>query len=476
MKKYPYYIDTQLPWIQSIPGHWKLLRNKIFLLEREEKSTTGDEPLLSLSQYTGISIKGKNTEKTGMIKAESLIGYKAVFINDIVMNIMLAWNGSTARSKYEGIISPAYAIYKVINDTANPDYLHYIFKTPQYMKYFEAFSTGIIKSRLRLYPQSFLSLYTIIPPHDEQDQIVRFLDWKVSRINRVINNKKKQLLMLEERKMAIVNDVLTGGIAGVKYKPSGIEGLSVIPEVWYEKALKCYVTSNDESLSSKMPDEYEFNYIDISTTGFRRLKKAPVHLTFEEAPSRARRIVREGDTILSTVRTYLKAILYIDCKKDGYIVSTGFSVLRPKDGIYPPLLSYALSCDYFINSVIKNSVGVSYPAISDRKLLSLKLALPASYKEQVELYDYITKLTASTDSAINYINNMIKELQELKERIISDAVTGKIDVRDIEIPEYEFVEEDTRINDEEDNEKVEEEENEAWHSPTQKKTALKPLL
>ena len=165
----------------------------------------------------------------------------------------------------------------------------------------------------------------------------------------MINNKKKQLLMLEERKMAIVNDVLTGGIAGVKYKPSGIEGLSVIPEVWYEKALKCYVTSNDESLSSKMPDEYEFNYIDISTTGFRRLKKAPVHLTFEEAPSRARRIVREGDTILSTVRTYLKAILYIDCKKDGYIVSTGFSVLRPKDGIYPPLLSYALSCDYFIN-------------------------------------------------------------------------------------------------------------------------------
>ena len=151
MKKYLCYVDAGLSWVQPIPEHWKLLRNKAFLLERVEKSTTGDETLLSLSQYTGISIKGNDTDKTGMYKAESLIGYKSVFVNDIVMNIMLAWNGSTAKSKHKGIISPAYAIYKVVNDTINPDYLHYIFKTPQYMRYFETFSTGIINSRLRLY-------------------------------------------------------------------------------------------------------------------------------------------------------------------------------------------------------------------------------------------------------------------------------------------------------------------------------------
>ena len=208
MKKYPCYVDARLPWIQPIPEHWKLLRNKAFLSEREEKSTTGDETLLSLSQYTGISIRGKDTEKTGMYKAESLIGYKAVFINDIVMNIMLAWNGSTAKSKHIGIISPAYAIYKVVNDTVNPDYLHYIFKTPQYMRYFETFSTGIIKSRLRLYPQSFLHLYTIIPPRDEQDQIVRFLDWKVSSINRLINIKRKEIVALGELKQNIITNTM----------------------------------------------------------------------------------------------------------------------------------------------------------------------------------------------------------------------------------------------------------------------------
>lgn len=106
------------------------------------------------------------------------------------------------------------------------------------------------------------------------------------------------------------------------------------------------------------------------------------------------------------------------------------------------MLSYALSCDYFINAVIRNSVGVSYPAINDKKLLSLKLALPKSYDEQVKVYEQIMALTESTDITIKYLQDMVNGLQDLKARLISDTVTGKIDVRGIEIPEYEFVDED----------------------------------
>lgn len=156
---------------------------------------------------------------------------------------------------------------------------------------------------------------------------------------------------------------------------------------------------------------------------------------------------QEGDTILSTVRTYLKAVLYIGRDLDGYVASTGFSVLRPKKGVYPKLLSYALSCDYFIDSVIRNSAGTSYPSITDKRLLSLKLALPASEKEQQELFEYITQLTATTDDAISCLNVEIKRLQNLKERLISDVITGNIDTRNIEIPEYEYVEETSAADD-----------------------------
>lgn len=429
-------------WFGEIPLTWDVKRIKALFSLRDERNHLPLSEVNLISLYTNIGVVQHSdlTHTTGN-RAQNADGYKIVKPDDIIVNILLCWMGAIGHCAYDGVTSPAYDIYTPYPGI-NPRYYHYLFRTKLFSQQCYKAGKGIMTMRWRTYSPQFRNIKVPVPTLDEQNHIVDFLNWKISKINGLINNKKKQLSLLEQRKMAIVNHVLTGGIAGVKCKPSRIEGISAIPENWEEKALKWYVTSNDESLSGSTPDDYEMDYIDISTTGFRRLKKEPVHLTFDEAPSRARRIVREGDTIISTVRTYLKAILYIEPEKDGYIVSTGFSVLRPKAGVYPQLLSFALSCDYFINAVIKNSVGVSYPAINDKKLLSLKLALPASYEEQVELYKYITKLTASTDSAINYTRDIIKGLQELKERIISDVVLGRIDIQSIEIPTYEYVDED----------------------------------
>lgn len=429
-------------WFGETPPSWDIKRIKALFSLRDERNYLPLSEVNLISLYTNIGVVQHSdlTHTTGN-RAQNADGYKIVKLDDIIVNILLCWMGAIGHCAYDGVTSPAYDIYTPYPGI-NPRYYHYLFRTKLFSQQCYKAGKGIMAMRWRTYSPQFRNIKVPVPTLDEQNHIVDFLNWKISKINSLINNKKKQLSLLEQRKMAIVNHVLTGGIAGAKCKASRIEGISAIPENWEEKALKWYVTSNDESLSGSTPGDYEMDYIDISTTGFRRLKKDPVHLTFDEAPSRARRIVREGDTILSTVRTYLKAILYIEPEKDGYIVSTGFSVLRPKVGVYPQLLSFALSCDYFINAVIKNSVGVSYPAINDKKLLSLKLALPASYEEQVELYGYITQLTASTDSAINYMRDTIKGLQELKERIISDIVLGRIDIQNFEIPAYEYVDED----------------------------------
>ena len=429
-------------WFGEIPPTWDVKRIKALFSLRDERNYLPLSEVNLISLYTNIGVVQHSdlTHTTGN-RAQNADGYKIVKPDDIIVNILLCWMGAIGHCAYDGVTSPAYDIYTPYPGV-NPRYYHYLFRTKLFSQQCYKAGKGIMAMRWRTYSPQFRNIKVPVPTLDEQNHIVNFLNWKISKINGLINNKKKQLSLLEQRKMAIVNHVLTGGIAGVKCKSSRIEGISAIPENWEEKALKWYVTSNDESLSGSTPDDYEMDYIDISTTGFRCLKKEPVHLTFDEAPSRARRIVRKGDTILSTVRTYLKAILYIEPEQDGYIVSTGFSVLRPKVGVYPQLLSFALSCNYFINAVIKNSVGVSYPAINDKKLLSLKLALPASYEEQVELYEYITQLTASTDSAINYMRDSIKGLQELKERIISDVVLGRTDIRRFEIPAYEYVDEE----------------------------------
>lgn len=145
--------STNIPWLPAIPEHWQIKPIRSLLREVTEKSETGDEELLSLSQYTGISYK-KDAKNTGMFEAESTIGYKKVYPGQFVMNIMLAWNGSYAVSDLEGIISPAYCVFDFVSD-CDKLYYHYLLRLGIYSGAFKTASRGIIDSRLRLYPNRF---------------------------------------------------------------------------------------------------------------------------------------------------------------------------------------------------------------------------------------------------------------------------------------------------------------------------------
>lgn len=453
---YDEYKAVDLPTAQKIPKPWDLKRNRYLFTEMKEEvgEHSSDYTLLSLSLKGVIprdvtSGKGKFPEKFDKYKIVKP-DYMAFCLFD-----MDETPRTVGLSNSHGMLTGAYTIVKV--DGIYPRYAYYYYLGIDNVKALRPFYTGLRKT---INISTFLGIKTPIPSIEEQCQISKFLDWQTSRLNKLINIRKKEIGALKEKRMALINETLTSGIRGSKLKPSRIGGLEFIPEDWVEKELKWYATSNDESIGGKMPDDFELNYIDISTVGFGSLKAKPAHMTFDKAPSRARRVVREGDTILSTVRTYLKSVCYIDETLDGYIASTGFSVLRPKAQVFPQLLSYAVCCDYFINAVIKNSIGTSYPAINDAKLMTLKLALPDTLKEQEELFEYITELTSSTDSLIECITKEVASLEEMKKRIIIDVTTGQIDVRNVNIPEFDFVdeiEESSDEYDEMDDESVDEE-------------------
>ena len=153
--------DSGISWIGGIPEHWEVCRMKRVFSEAKEKTTTESGTLLSLSQYTGITLKD-DAKKVGMFEAESTIGYNVVHSGQFVMNIMLAWNGSYAVSDYEGIISPSYCVFN-FNEDCEKKYFHYLLRLPAYAGAFKTMSKGIIESRLRLYPIYFLAFKTIIP-------------------------------------------------------------------------------------------------------------------------------------------------------------------------------------------------------------------------------------------------------------------------------------------------------------------------
>ena len=202
--------DSGIEWIGMIPEHWEVKRMKEIFSERKEVSTTGKEDLLSVSEYYGVARrKDKMTsDEECESRAESLVGYKICKANDLVMNIMLAWKTGLGISDYDGIVSPAYAVYE--GKGIIPHFYHYLLRTGLYVTEYKRHSKGIIDSRLRLYNDRFNNVIAIYPPIAEQQSIATYLDTKCSEIDKAIDNIGKQIDALKRLKRSLINEVVTG--------------------------------------------------------------------------------------------------------------------------------------------------------------------------------------------------------------------------------------------------------------------------
>lgn len=282
-----------------------------------------------------------------------------------------------------------------------------------------------------------------LPDILSQTKIADFLDVKTSRFDSIISKKEKLIEKLEEAKRSLISEVVTGKVKIIdgqmverspeEMKDSGIEWLGMVPREWNITRFKnsCYL--NIRSIPSNESQQREIQYIDIGS--IRGGSISQVHsFLLKDAPSRAQRIVRTNDVIVSTVRTYLKAIAFIDEKYDNHICSTGFAVLSPKDGgINPRLLYYMMISDDYVNQVMSRSVGVSYPAINAGEIINLPCIFPKSGEKQGKLVDFLDVKIAGFDSIIDTEQRIIQKLGEAKQSLIYEAVTGKIDLRDWEI-------------------------------------------
>jgi len=206
------------------------------------------------------------------------------------------------------------------------------------------------------------------------------------------------------------------------YKPSGVEWLGEVPEHWEEKPLKTVTSINDEVLSESVSTDHEMEYVDISSVSLANGIERTESVIFGDAPSRARRIPRDGDVLVSTVRTYLKAIAPVVSPPSNLVASTGFAVVRPQRGIHPGYLKYALQEEHFIQQVISRSTGVSYPAINASDIARIPLSLPKQ-SEQLAIATFLDHETAKIDALITEQQHLIELLQEKRQAVISHTVT-----------------------------------------------------
>ena len=188
------------------------------------------------------------------------------------------------------------------------------------------------------------------------------------------------------------------------------------------RRIKYVATINDETLSEETDPFYELRYVDIGNVDSSGQIYGIVTYAFSEAPSRARRRVRDGDVIVSCVRTYLQAIAPIRNPPDNLVVSTGFAVVRPSLGVLGTFAKYALRDPYFLAEVEKRSVGVSYPTINTSDLRDISVRLPDA-KRQADIADYLDHKTVRLDALIAAKERVRALLAEKRQAIITHAVT-----------------------------------------------------
>ena len=428
----PGYKPSHIHGIDLIPKHWDVQRLKYFYREADERSHTGLEGLMTVSSRTGVTPRRSDAT---MRLAASAEGYKLCRPGDIVINTMVAFKGALGAASQVGLVSPSYGVYRPINcDAVNSDYMGALLRTESYKTLYSTLSTGIVESRFRLYADSFLGIRVPIPPPEEQDAIVRFLDHADEQIQRYIAGKERLIALLEEERQALVHQAVTRGLDPcVRLKPSGVEWLGDVPEHWDVVRLGSmgrFSKGNGGTKEDEVPAGVPcVRYGDIYTSHkyFIRASRAYIETekTSEYTPLRYGDILfaGSGETVEEIGKSAVN-LIQEPTYSGGDVI-----IFRPTVRLNPEFTGYAT--DSPAAQAQKSIMGRGFTVmhIYGNQLKNLQIALPPIH-EQDGIVEHINGGTARIDQETARYYRQIGLMNEYRTRLIADVVTGQLDVRE----------------------------------------------
>ena len=445
LKPYPKYKDSGIKWIGEIPEGWEVGKLKFTLSKKRDSIKTGPfGSQLTIDEMYDHEYKVYN-QKNVITKDETL---GENYVSDEKFKELSAFKvspgellittrgtiGKTLRlskNAETGILHPCLMKINTNYEIIDNRFIEILLEESNIVS-IQLFLQSNATTIDVIYQDNLKEVLLSLPPCPEQTTIAAFLDKKTAKIDSQIEKDKKLIALLKEKRTALINHVVTIGLdPNVKLKDSGIDWIGEIPEGWEVHKLKYKTIINKKKLEDDINPNYVINYLDISNVDSSGNLLDIEEQIFEDAPSRARRIPRSGDTILSTVRTYLKAIAYLENIPGNLIVSTGFAVLEPIQSINSKYLFYSTSSEVFIQNVIAYSKGVAYPAINPPELGQIPIIMP-TLPEQTTIVNFLDNATAKIDKTIKLIEQKVNLLQEYKKSLIHHVVTGKVDVRGVE--------------------------------------------
>lgn len=419
------YQDSGVEWLGQIPALWEVKRLKDLFIECKDLSTTGKEDLLSVSEYYGVARRlDVMSDDEFDTRADSLIGYKICRKDDLVINIMLAWKRGLGFSAYDGIVSPAYAVYRGKDLISH--YYHYLLRTDLYTTEFKRHSKGIIDSRLRLYSDRFFAIKTIKPPLSEQQAIADYLDEKTSEIDSQVSLIKEKVAVLQKLKQSLINKVVTKGLnPDAELKGCGEDWLGQIPAHWEVKRLKDLTILGSGTTPKSSKEQYYTNGIypwlntgDVQNCEIinnenyitdEAIKDYPI---LKQYPSQTIILAMYGGGTIGNVGIM---------SYPAYVNQACCTMICNKNLYYKYLFYYLLVMQ---NNIISTGVGGTQINLNQNKISTYPISLPP-LSEQQAIADYLDEKTSEIDEQRSLLNQKAETYNKLKQSLIDEVVTGK---------------------------------------------------
>lgn len=438
MERYDSYKFSGIDWIGEIPSHWEAVKLKYLTESRKELSEDGGEELLSVTESRGIvkrqELKGNDEN---LSRSENLTGYRLVKQGNLVNNIMLMWKRGLGVSSYNGIVSPAYSVFSFINN-CHPAYFHYLLRSEEYITEFRRNSTGVVMSRLRLYDDSFGSIFSHYPPVNEQKLISRYLDKKTEQIDSLVKKIQKKIELLKEQQTSLINHCVTKGLdPNVEMKDSGVEWIGEIPKHWDTKKVKYLI---EDYLGIKIgPFGSSLKLDTLTEDGIKVYGQGNVikndftlghrHIPIERFESDFTQYeIYGGDVLITMMGTTGKSKVFKESYKRGILDSHLLRLRFKKNSFIGELFTTILQeSDYIFNQLKLTSKGSIMEGLNSSIVKQLTLMTPP-ISEQQQIIEHLDNQTRLFDKTVSMEEKRIEFLKEYRQSLISSAVTGKVRV------------------------------------------------
>ncbi|MCR1319140.1 restriction endonuclease subunit S [Enterobacter soli] len=430
-KEYPSYKNSGVEWLGDVPSDWE--QKPIWsLFKRVKRTNQPDERLLSVYRDYGVIPKDSRDDNHNRA-SEDLTPYQLVRPNDLVINKMKAWQGSIAISEIQGIVSPAYYIYTPKKDY-HSKYIYFLIRSAYYIQSYKNYSKGIRVNQWDLESESFIHINLLLPTINEQQKIVSFLDQETQKIDTLIAKQEKLIELLEEQRKSVISHAVTKGLdPNAPMKDSGVEWLGDVPSHWEVVKLR-WITkgiNTGGTPSIYLPTvDYDADYIDWFTPsdfkGDFHLRNSQKKVNPQAVVGNDLKIIPENSLLLIGIGATLGKVGYITDKASS---NQQINYLLPNKNkaelIF--LIYYLFAC----NQYVKNMASASTLAIlNQQKMGDILVSLP-NLPDQKKIVDFLEFENVKFNDLISKQQALIEKLKEYRASIISHAVTGKIDVREL---------------------------------------------